>query len=1119
MNCLVQGLLNLPALSDSKDPVVSPLTTRFVLLTAALVMCTSCLREYDFSQDQRELGTLGEEAHAILLKDAPRSSYEGAKKEAVLIAERDRFVTTLDTIAPQSELALLDALLQSTLVMIDSGLLPGLTRKTSKVSRAAANDTELLAAITDSTLPQPADFISPIAAPDLLGYVTTYPNLRELGIKGTRILLDNDGYSELGVLDPNESNGITELMRTLASSLEGIDPQQIGEPLAIIVRDMLLNEDPRFAPENATRPLYVSIYDARGLPLVNPDVQAQVFLDEDEDGSPDVDVNGDFVLRAGGVMPREAFGLMDGADRDGFGRSKVPGDDFAFSYIDLNETALSYLIREYAKLSEQGVVADLLATFRQIMGATVIQTDARGAYAGFSQDNPLMDLSWGLSRALSFQTLPELTAQSATFLEEGDSELAGVVVALEGSVEFAANHPDAELAPTNTLLNDLIPTLHAIASDELLWRDFMNALGDPITPRVGESMLTLMSYKNTKSTVAIDGFYDTCFQQCRDSHLIGTSARFDCIRACPTDEIFKQPMDYSLPESPENRSQLQATWHLMWSLAGVPYAMEMDEIKIGGNSMASPPPLIALPGGAEAFLSSVAGNLDLADAVPDETLNGGELGPLFAALGVGSDSVAGIVEVLSSLFGVTLSRKPTPDQLTRMFTQDDIAYREGEGDEAVIIDIREPRDIEGYKLSDNLADGLFEAEASGMIDAVYPMAKAFSDHGKEYLLLELFTVVHKHYPNDESLYLQANGSVSPSQAANLRSFEPVMRDVFEDGRLLESLFNLSTRLQQLEASSGLNLNEQLRLMVWHATRPGNFTTRDGLDYINLPDGRTQRNLSPLHVLVDALGRMAKAISADPEAEARFNRAVSALFDLVIGAEWPIGQKAEFKSQASVALSSSLLNYLADFTAEKRDAGQLEGWLQDDLYLTLEELWPSRLLVGLVMIAEQVLSVPENRATVDEFVAYLVGTPRGREHTSLMAYQIVIRSVNTTVWVPIARTLASLLDPDRDWQTQGAYAAMPLTSQGALALHELMLLDEAGTGIALMNRALFRTGDQRAPIFALIDIFTQYLRIDPGSVAALVPADYKFMLEQLADWLDDDAKGMEQMYDLVGLRAK
>lgn len=1090
---------------------------RIFITLAALLMLSSCVKEYDFSKSNTQLGTLGEEAHKIMLKDAPRAVHKGAEKEALLIEKRQQFINSVDTIAPQQQLALLDVFLQQTLKLIDSGLMPGMTRKTSKMLRTASQDQQLLQNISSAFQPQPADFISPISAPDLIGYVTTYPNLQDLGIKGTRIVLDNDGFTDDGAPSLDESNGVTELLRTLSGALQDISPEQVGDPLAIIVRDILLKEDPRFEPLDSTRPLYVAVYDSRGLPQINPELTQDLFADVDNDGLPDVDTNNNFILKNGGFIPKEAFADMDGVTRDGFGRTMINGE-FAFEYIDLNLTALGYLIREYAKLSEQGVAADLLATFRHIMGPTTVNTDERGPFEGFRQDNPLMDLTWGASRALSYPHLPELASETATFMEKGSSELAGVVVALDYGVEVSKAFPDAKLEPTQTLLNDLIPTLNAIASDKELWHDFMNALGDPITPRVGDAMGTLLSYKNTKATVTPGGPYDSCFQQCKLTYTIGTNDRFECVRACPSGEIFKIPMDYSAPETPENRSQLQATWHLMWSLAGVPYDMEMDEVRIGSSTPPAPPALISLPGGAEAFLRSVAGNLDLEQAVPREILEGNDLGPILNALGISNGNIAGFVEMLSELFGVTLSKKPTPDQLTRMFTQEDISYREGSGSDAVIIDIREPRDAEGYKLADNLADGLFEAEASGLIDAVYPMAKAFSDHDKEHLMLELFEVVHKHYPQHPEVYVQANGLMSPSQAANLRSFEPIMLEVFADGRLMKSLYNLSRRLQTLKQSTGLDLNEQLRLFIVHATTPGNFTTRDGLDYINLPDGRTQRNLSPLHVMTHSLTKITQAVTSDPEAKEQFSRAFGALVDLVLGAEWPAGENPRFKSDASIALGASVLNFAADFTAEKRDDNTLNSWLQDDIYHMLEDLWTSRLLAGLVLIAEQILEEPENRAAIDDFIAYLVGTPVGREHTTVMGYQLLIRSVNTDVWLPIAQNLSRLIDPDREWNVSGQYAQMHFASMGALMLHNIMLNDTDGTGIALMNRALLKAQNDKAPLFTLLDFFAQYLRLDPSSSAPLAPADYEFILTQIADWLDDDAKGMEQMYDLVDLRA-
>lgn len=1080
------------------------------------VLALSCTREYDFSRARSQPGTLGQEVHAILLKDAPRAAYKGDRKEALLLEEEQRFVQSVDAIAPRGELPLLDALLQGTLHLIDSGLLPDLSRKGAELLRLASLDQPLLQALTDVRFISPTSFVSPISAPDVLGYLTTYPELRQLGIRGTRIVLDNDGFTDEGKPDIDESNGVTELMRTLATALQEIESEQIGEPLAILVRDLLIKEDPRYAPRDPTRPLYVALYDERGLPMANPDIASPIFDDLDQDGLPDVNSANDFILKAGGTLPKEPFSTEMTASSDAFGRSKVNGE-FPFQYIDLNNTAIAYLIREYARLSEVGAAADLLATFRHIMGPTTIHSDARGAFQGFRADNPLMDMSWGLSRALSYAALPELLSACATFMEESSSELAGVVFSLTQAVEIAQNYPEAELANTQTILNDMIPPLRAIAEDRELWHDFMDALGDPVTPRVGDAMVQLMSYQNTRATVTLGGPYDRCFQQCKATHTIGTNARFDCVRACPSGEVFKKPMDHSLPESPETRSQLQAIWHLMWSLAGVPYAMEMDEIRIGDNTPPSPPPLIALPAGAEAFLKSVAGNLDLADAVPPELLSGDELGPILNAFGVDNGNIAGVVEILSELFGVTLSRKPTPDQLTRMFTQEDIAYREG----SILIDVREPRDAEGYKLADNLADSLFEAEASGMIDAVYPMARAFSDHDKEHLLLDLFAVIHKHYPENPDVYLQANHTVSPSQAANLRSYEPVMRDVLIEGKLLKSLHDLSITLQRLEASIGLDLNEQLRLFILHVTRPNNFTTRDGQDFINLPDGRTQRDLSPLHVLVHSMSKITVAVSEDEEAMARFERALRAIVDLVLGAEWPTNQRPRFKTDATIALASDTLDFLADFTAKKRDDGTFYTWIEQDIYLTLEDLWTSRLLAGLVLIAEQILEEPENRATIDDFIAYLVGTPRGREHTTVFAYQLLMQSVNTDVWLPIAQTLSRLLDPDRTWQTtvKNDYAKMPLTSEGALMLHHIMLDDEQGTGIALMNRALFKRSTDKAPIFAIVEIFAEYLRLEPGSRAPLTTQDYAFIFEQVAAWLEDDAHGLEQVYDLVGLRAK
>lgn len=1089
-----------------------------ILLGALIALgLTSCIKEYDFERQAPARGTLGQELHQIWRKDTTRSATLPQQRTQLLDQQRDAFVLAVDTMAPVGELSAINTFLQQALTMVEEGTLPGLTRKVELSLNDAAKDATLLAALSSTKRPPLADFVSPAASPDFLGYVTAYPKLAELNVKGAQIVLDNDGFDLKGRRLSEEPNGISELLRTLVKLLREVDTEVVEDSMAIIVRDMLLREDERFAPADPTRPLYVAKYDKRGLPKANlPDLgQSTPFVDADGDGLADIDERGDFKLTISEAKRIKAFDLTDQSDifgRDAFGRARV-GEKYAFEYVDLNNTGLGFLVREYFSLSQKNVMTDMLSAIRAVMGDMTIQEDEQGPYQGFGSDHPLADMAYSMTSSMAINELPELMDATATFLDEGNTELAGVLAALDEAVQTADKYPQAELKDNQTILYDLAPVLHKISADPALWSAFMDALADPMTARAGDAMSTLISYKNTKATVSLGGRYDACFQGCSTAHQLGTQARFSCIRACPSGEVFKEPMDFSAPESEENRSQLQALWHLMWSLKGVPYKMETTEVRFNGRQQPLPPPLLELEGGAEAYLRSVAGNLDLADHIPPSLFSGNELGPLLRAFGIDSNNVAGLISLLSQFFGVKLDQKPKPEQLTRLFAKDDIAFRSDDG--SLVLDLAEPVDADGYNLAEHLADGLFEAEASGLIDAVYPVAKAFSDNNSESLLLELFSVVHFHYPNDPTLYKTKAGGVSPSNGANLRSFEPILKEVFDQGRLLESLGSMSKRLQIIKRDRKVDLNEELRKLVHHATAPG-FTTRDGQDYLQLPNGRTLRNISRLHVLARAIEQLAKNVESDPEAEQKFSDAVSHLLDLVLGVKWEQGQEPRFEKQGSIALGVSAMRFMADRAKTKRDRGELVTWVADDLNEVLQDLWTSRMFAGMVLVAEQILKDPSNRAVLDDFIAYLLGAPRGREHATVLAYQTVLRSTNVEVWVPMARFLADALDPDRAWQTGDDTSNLPLLSHGALALKRTTELDPDGVGLALIHRGVTQR-EGSSPLGQLIDIIADYFRADPTSTAPYSAEDYRLFFERFAAWLGDDAHGMEQIYDLVELR--
>lgn len=1092
-------------------------------LRALLVFCTGCvltlggcIKEYDFERSAPARGTLGEELHSIWIKDAARSTQDASLKASMLSTREAEFVSAVDETAPEDKLRAIDMFFRGTLSMIDEqGTLPIMTRKLNVAMTDAAKDAQLMDALADTSKPKISAFVSPSASLNIAGYVTAYPQLGELTQRATQIVLDNDGFDDNGDRNASESNGMSEVIRTVSLELKDLKKDDLGDSLTILVRDMLLVEDARFAPVDATRPIYGVRYDTRGLPLVARTDTGVVapFVDVNQDGLADIDERGDFVL--GGQTPIDIFSSTSGAvERDAFGRASI-NNQYLYDYVDLNNTGLGFLVSKGYQMVANNVFSDLMSAMRVIMGGTAVQEDEQGPYIGFPADNPLMDLTHALIHVLGINTLPEIMEDTAVLFDEGEVELAGVVSALEGVTEIAEKYPNATLFDNQTIGHDLAPVLNEIASDPALWDAFMNALGDPMTQKAGESMATLISYRNTKATVVEDGPYDACFKRCRSTNTLGTPTRYACIRACPTGEVFKEKMDFSAPETPDNRSQLQAMWHMMWGLTSVPYAMDIKTFEINGRLQPATPALVRLEGGAEAFIGAIAGNLDLQDAVPPGLFTSSEIGPLLNAFGISSSNIAGLISLLSEYFGVRLDRKPLPSQLTRMFTREEIGYRSDDG--GIILTLESPMDADGYVLSEALADGLFEIEASGMVDAVYPMAKAFSDQGKETLLLRLFEVVHKHYPSDASLYKKSNGGTSDSNASNLRSYEQTMRDIFVQGDLLKSLYGLSNRISIIKRNQGVDLNEATRQLVLRATERG-FAPRGGESSVSIGGGTrtlTIANLSSFNVMIKAVEDIADRVSEDPEAEEKFSRAVGQLFDVVLKVERQEGVEPRFTTPGSMAMAGVGARYMASQARAKRDDGTLQAWLADELYADIESLWTSRLFSGLVSIAEQIFGDEENTRVLDAFSAYLLDAPRGREHVTLTLYTGAVLASNVDFWVPFATFLSSVLDPDRVWGGGKGLERLPLTSHGALILKRTVEFDSEQTGFKLINRGLTsRTTQDDVPLLIIADVVASYFRKDPTSEASFTAEDYRLILSRLADWLADDSHGMEQIYDLI-----
>ncbi len=1087
------------------------------LLLAAIGL-TSCVKEYDFERDVPERGTLGEELHRIWKKDAMRAPENAESKTQMLEQRKLVFVTSVDTVAPGALLKDIDLFFRDLLDLVEEGVLPGITRKITVMLRDVAQNDALIKALADNKRPSPDTYVSPLNGKNFLGHLLAYSRIQDVGSGLSQTLLDNDQVTDDGSPDPSEGGSFKNTFIALSEVLRDVEAGDPKDSFAYSLQDILLAEDPRFQPENAGEAQYAVSYDHRGYPMAamdGSDVRFP-FTDQNGDGLADVDDDGKFVLSTGSNLQIEPFQTDPEANqllnRDAFGRGYANEGEFSFQYIDLNRTGLNFVVRQLGFLSARGFLWDLTEFAPTAFGDRVPKQDERGAFLGYKTDNPLIDAFYGLVHILDIPELHEAMVALARFMDMQSPALAGVVFSIDEMAETFDQYPDAEMTDDQTLLYDMMPILEEIAADPDLWADFMDALSDPVTRKTGQAMAELLKYKDVNSMApALDGPYDQCFQNCKSSHNIGTVERFDCIRACPRDGMFSTQMDSDAPESADNRSLFSRLLHLLRDTQGQPYSLQITE----PGWLAGVPPIVSLDGAAEAFLRSVAGNLDLEEHVPDEFWSSG-IGGLLDLIGVDSGNLAGLLSTLSPIFGAKLDKESTPDQITRLFNQPELS-----GSLPVVgtLAIAPPVCKDGYVMANHHADLLFASEATGLIDTLYPLAKAFSDHDREDLLAKLFVAVHKHYSSRDDLYRTANENDSPMAASNLVSYEPALLEIFENGKLFDALAELAIAADEFKASSGEDLIEMLRKIVYNALRTDQgFVMRDGTDMMNLPDGRTLRDLSRAHVLANAIDELSERVDEDPNAKERFDSAISTLYEVFLQASWPDGERAYFENQGTVALSVLTMRHMAHRALDLREEGRLSEWLTDDQVEAMVDLFDSRTLPALVQLQRDIFATPEDRALTEDLITYLVSGPEGRRQASLAAYVTMVYSLQTDIWIPLAKYLADQLDPAKQWGIE-PMGRLPLASHGVLMLKRTVEIDEDGVGLEMFERSFSTQPDQTIPIFEIFDVIAAYFREDPAAGGAYSEQDYRRVFNGFADWLDDDVHGMEQLYDILETRTR
>ncbi|MEO1273671.1 MAG: hypothetical protein AAFX99_36770, partial [Myxococcota bacterium] len=346
----------------------------------------------------------------------------------------------------------------------------------------------------------------------------------------------------------------------------------------------LLTPDARFAPRER-EPLWAVRIDHRGLPIVNINPISErlhsPFADNDGDGLADVGTDGWFIDVEGtsldGIV---AFGEPNTGGlipRDALGRAQYDGE-LVFDYVDLNQTAMAYLLRESNTFVSQEVFFDLVLPLDAVLPARTEMLDDDGrAYMGYPEDHPLMDLAWAVLDLGAYEGLDEVLEMVGVVLREHDGVFAELLLSFQVYDDLRSVYPEAELKPDSTLVDDILPPLAEIVADPGLVEDLLTVLTEEVTLVHEQSTTELLTYRAQNAIPSADDPYEACFATCADLPP-GTVERVACITACPRDAILQEPVDRTAPPSAVNRSLLERTLALMREAEGIP--MEVKVVRL-----------------------------------------------------------------------------------------------------------------------------------------------------------------------------------------------------------------------------------------------------------------------------------------------------------------------------------------------------------------------------------------------------------------------------------------------------------------------------------------------------------------------------------------------------------
>jgi len=124
-------------------------------------------------------------------------------------------------------------------------------------------------------------------------------------------------------------------------------------------------------------------------------------------------------------------------------------------------------------------------------------------------------------------------------------------------------------------------------------------------------------------------------------------------------------------------------------------------------------------------------------------------------------------------------------------------------------------------------------------------------------------------------------------------------------------------------------------------------------------------------------------------------------------------------------------------------------------------------------------------------------------------------------LPLMHALSGAMAPNARDLVEGASGTPDIDGSvgydALTLLREIRGFDRDRTLRALLGNLVRLREDQTTPLEVILDVMNEVNRAEPGAGGAYLPPDYRASFGHMTDFMDEERRGMERLYDVVQSR--